>query len=263
MVSKVAKEVAKKEATDSTLQPTDGSQKEEVEVQQEKSSENDTPTEATDTVTHELVASGASSQSYKDAMIPNSVRKRLRAEKKALKSSTSETTETTEETLAETEETQTATEEVGEKPKKSRFGNLFNLESQQAYRGDREDVETSVLKPVAIGESEIIQPAFQAGETVAEGDLSQVSKKSKSKDREFHNLANLQEFSIDQFTEESERLKAEGKLDEFKRPMTSIGGGKHQISTLLRQAQDNKEHLEATFAQNRKTQQESGAKYAF
>ncbi|KAG5367282.1 hypothetical protein CJU90_3538 [Yarrowia sp. C11] len=197
--------------------------------------------------------------SYKQTMVPNSVRKRLRAEKRAAK--TTETAGTASPT-ADNVGTDTTTTATTESPPPSRLGNLFNLGSQE--KTVEEDTKVEIIKPQAIGEEKKEQIRSTVVETVDTID-SVSSTKNRSKDREFESLAGdkMQEFSVDEFTQESERLKAEGKLEEYKRPLTAIGGGKHQITSLLRQAQDNKEQLEASYSQNRLTQKESGAKYGF
>ncbi|KAG5358850.1 hypothetical protein CKK34_5152 [Yarrowia sp. E02] len=199
--------------------------------------------------------------SYKQTMVPNSVRKRLRAEKRAAK--TTETAGTASPTV-DTVPTATSTTDTttAESSTPSRLGNLFNLGSQE--KTVEEDTKVEIIKPQAIGEEKKEQIRSTVVETVDTIDTVS-STKNRSKDREFESLAGdkMQEFSVDAFTQESERLKAEGKLEEYKRPLTAIGGGKHQITSLLRQAQDNKEQLEASYSQNRLTQKESGAKYGF
>lgn len=190
--------------------------------------------------------------SYKQTMVPNSVRKRLRAEKRANKTGSVAPVAVESEPVAE--------ETAPELPEK-RLGNLFNLGAQN--QDEQIDSKLEIMKPKAIGEEERVVTQTPAVAQTQEDTVAQTSAKNRSKNREFENLANLEEFSVDAFTQESERLKAEGKLDEYKRPMTAIGGGKHQITSLLRQAQDNKEQLEASYSQQRVNAKESGAKYGF
>lgn len=71
------------------------------------------------------------------------------------------------------------------------------------------------------------------------------------------------DFSMDDFYQNNQDLRQQGQLDEFKRPVKAIGGGRHQLTSLLRSAQSNKEGLEEMYAQNRRTKKETGSKYGF
>lgn len=71
------------------------------------------------------------------------------------------------------------------------------------------------------------------------------------------------DFSVADFYATNASLKAQGMLDENKRPVKAIGGGRHQLTTLLRSAQTNQEGLEQMYAENRRTKKEAGSKYGF
>lgn len=242
--------------TASTEEKTEVNSNEDVE---EKKTVEQDPSEAQATANEPSVNPAAL---YKQTMVPNSVRKRLRAEKRAAKGQA----ESIEKSAAETVEAKGSIEADESGPK--RLGNLFNLGTRK--EDQKEETKIDIIKPQAIREA--VRQEAPGLQTIAQtqnppiDQLDPLSRsKNRNKDREFESLANnnIQEFSVDAFTQESERLKAEGKLDEYKRPLTAIGGGKHQITSLLRQAQDNKEQLEASYSQNRLTQKESGAKYGF
>lgn len=71
------------------------------------------------------------------------------------------------------------------------------------------------------------------------------------------------DFSIDNFYEENEALKKQGRLDGNKPVVHAIGGGRHHLSTLLRSAQQNKEGLEEVFVREKKNKWEAASKYGF
>ena len=57
--------------------------------------------------------------------------------------------------------------------------------------------------------------------------------------------------------------KASGALAEQVAPVRSIGSGRHQLSQLLNNVQDQRESLEEAFARGRQAKKESGAKYGW
>jgi len=57
--------------------------------------------------------------------------------------------------------------------------------------------------------------------------------------------------------------KASGVLREQVAPVRAIGTGRHQLTQLLNNVQDQRESLEESFAKNRKIKKESGAKYGW
>jgi len=57
--------------------------------------------------------------------------------------------------------------------------------------------------------------------------------------------------------------KASGVLTEQVAPVRAIGTGRHQLTQLLNNVQDQKESLEESFAKNRRIKKESGAKYGW
>ncbi|ANB11733.1 hypothetical protein AWJ20_4555 [Sugiyamaella lignohabitans] len=72
------------------------------------------------------------------------------------------------------------------------------------------------------------------------------------------------DFNVDEFYQENERLKASGALeDNSKNRVTAISGGKHQLTSLLRSAQKNRDGLEEQFARNKQTKNQAGKQYGF
>jgi hypothetical protein len=57
--------------------------------------------------------------------------------------------------------------------------------------------------------------------------------------------------------------KAAGVLQEQIAPVRAIGSGRHQLSQLLNNVQDQRESLEEAFAKGRRVKKESGAKYGW
>ena len=57
--------------------------------------------------------------------------------------------------------------------------------------------------------------------------------------------------------------KASGVLREQVAPVRAIGTGRHQLTQLLNNVQDQRESLEESFAKNRRIKKESGAKYGW
>lgn len=74
---------------------------------------------------------------------------------------------------------------------------------------------------------------------------------------------NVVDFDLDEFYEENEKLSQAGLLEESKRPVGSVAGGKHQITTLLRSAQQNHQGLEEMHAEGRRNKREARAKHGF
>lgn len=71
------------------------------------------------------------------------------------------------------------------------------------------------------------------------------------------------DFSVSDFYASNLALKAQGALAENKRPVQAVGGGRHQLSSLLRSAQTNQEGLAQMHAEHRKNKREAGSKYGF
>jgi hypothetical protein len=57
--------------------------------------------------------------------------------------------------------------------------------------------------------------------------------------------------------------KASGALQDLVAPVRAIGSGRHQLSQLLNNVQDQRESLEEAFAKGRRVKKESGAKYGW
>lgn len=73
-------------------------------------------------------------------------------------------------------------------------------------------------------------------------------------------------FNVDEFYQSN--LDAHGGATQMaghqiNRPVRAVASGKHQLSSLIKSAQENREGLEEMFANNRKTKKEIGSKYGF
>lgn len=71
------------------------------------------------------------------------------------------------------------------------------------------------------------------------------------------------DFSIDEFYDNNEELRKQGAFDSSKLPVRAIGSGRHQLTSLIRSAESNKEGLEEMFIQNKRAKREAGNKYGF
>jgi hypothetical protein len=71
------------------------------------------------------------------------------------------------------------------------------------------------------------------------------------------------DFKVDEFYEANEELRSRGDFNNIKRPVQAVGAGRHQLSTLLRSAQQNREGLEETFSRGKRNKREAGKKYGF
>ncbi|KAG8163721.1 hypothetical protein KVR01_007018 [Diaporthe batatas] len=71
-------------------------------------------------------------------------------------------------------------------------------------------------------------------------------------------------FNLDQEYQHNERLRQSGALDQQQHnPLRAIKPGKHSLQQLVNQVQSQRDALEESFAKNRATQKQSGAKYGF
>lgn len=71
------------------------------------------------------------------------------------------------------------------------------------------------------------------------------------------------DFSVDEFYKDNERLREAGELEDNRRPVYAVGSGRHQLSTLIQSAQQNREQLEAKISEGKRNRHESGKKYGF
>ncbi|KAJ0108875.1 hypothetical protein J7T55_005418 [Diaporthe amygdali] len=71
-------------------------------------------------------------------------------------------------------------------------------------------------------------------------------------------------FNLDQEYRHNEELRQSGALDQQQHnPLRAIKPGKHSLQQLVNQVQSQRDALEESFAKNRATQKQSGAKYGF
>ena len=71
------------------------------------------------------------------------------------------------------------------------------------------------------------------------------------------------EFNAGEMYAQNAADKASGALAEQVAPVRAIGSGRHQLSQLLNNVQDQRESLEEAFARGRQAKKESGAKYGW
>jgi hypothetical protein len=74
---------------------------------------------------------------------------------------------------------------------------------------------------------------------------------------------NIVDYNAGEVYAQNAMEKASGVLREQVAPVRAIGTGRHQLTQLLNNVQDQKESLEESFAKNRRIKKESGAKYGW
>jgi hypothetical protein len=74
---------------------------------------------------------------------------------------------------------------------------------------------------------------------------------------------NIVEYNAGEVYAQNAADLATGRLREDVAPVRAIGTGRHQLSQLLNNVQDQRESLEEQFAKNRRIKKESGAKYGW
>lgn len=102
--------------------------------------------------------------------------------------------------------------------------------------------------------------ASEASETVA----PQVSEQTSTTKRKRDDAYNVVEFDVNEFYGENEQLRAQGKLEEDRKgKVHAIGSGRHQLSSIISSAQQNKEGLEQVFAENKRRKAEAKKRFGF
>lgn len=142
------------------------------------------------------------------------------------------------------------------------FDNLFSTESKD---------EAPISKPSFSSNATSYRPMMVEAMSVETGVRTDnqdhpTSESSIPTDSLSHFIpknANIVDFNLDDFYDENEKLRQAGLLEESKRPVASVAGGKHQITTLLRSAQQNQQGLEEMHAEGRKNKREARAKHGF
>jgi len=74
---------------------------------------------------------------------------------------------------------------------------------------------------------------------------------------------NIMDFNAAEMYAQNAADKASGLLQEQIAPVRAIGSGRHQLTQLLNNVQDQKESLEEAFAKGRRTKKESAARYGW
>ena len=127
-------------------------------------------------------------------------------------------------------------------------------EEEEAKEGN---VEPSTLSE-RIDNSSLYNLASQSGLNYDE-----ISKYESRRNQSSNEKIKVLDFNVDDFYQQNDELREKGLLDANKRPVQGLGGGKHQITTLLRSAMQNKDELEEMFAQGRRNKAAAGSKYGF
>jgi hypothetical protein len=74
---------------------------------------------------------------------------------------------------------------------------------------------------------------------------------------------NITDYNAGEVYLQNAQDKASGLLQEQVAPVRAIGSGRHQLTQLLNNVQDQRESLEEAFAKGRRVKKESGAKYGW
>uniref|UniRef100_A0A060T662 ARAD1C11396p n=1 Tax=Blastobotrys adeninivorans TaxID=409370 RepID=A0A060T662_BLAAD len=101
-------------------------------------------------------------------------------------------------------------------------------------------------------------PANNQQETASGIDISRLENKRNRSDN-----VNVIDFNVDDFYKENAELRQQGMLQESKRPIHAVGGGRHQLNTLVENAKANKEGFEDMFAENRRKKAKYASQFGF
>lgn len=101
-------------------------------------------------------------------------------------------------------------------------------------------------------------PANNEQETGSGIDISKLENKRNRSDN-----VNVIDFNVDEFYKENAELRQQGVLQESKRPIHAVGGGRHQLNTLVENAKANKEGFEDMFAENRRKKAKYASQFGF
>ena len=99
--------------------------------------------------------------------------------------------------------------------------------------------------------------------TMSTGDLDQFAAHILEGRHRKNRTIEVVEYNAAEMYVQNAADKASGLLREQIAPVRAIGTGRHQITQLLNNVQDQRESLEEAFAQGRKIKKEAAAKYGW
>lgn len=161
------------------------------------------------------------------------------------------------------------------------FSGLINNTEQRPIEPELESTSHGAYQPLMIEQEEskfgdehnLLNPASVITESVTvtteQPDVvsdilskHELGRNNRKRHQDTQSPAEVVDFSVDDFYERN-RLDNALEGNKTTNVVRAIGGGKHQLSSLLRSAQNNREGLEEMFLQNKKTKKEAGSKYGF
>lgn len=164
------------------------------------------------------------------------------------------------------EQVDTRTEKVH---KKAKVGSLFSCteprgtdqvsSARDTVHYDPILADASLRRRLSPPHPELHQSEHDQGQYNDHSDAQAEPKKSRKRPREWQDITITHEIDADQ--RYLDNIQYKENVQEEAGPIRFIGGGKHQLSSLLSAAMSQKESLESNFAKQKKNLRESKAKY--